>query len=342
MRMEYSSPVRSPFEEHAVEVQVERGNRGVVAHIGQLFGIDLIDGGKRIRRDPERARNLPDAALGKVADHGVERVGIEHRVPAADKPEIAVENAVPDRAVAHERRSETELRAQPVEAIGRRHRLGDTGRRHRVKRVEHFQHLAGGRIRHRAADASGQVSGRDDIADRRRGPPNQVRRTRLRKQRGLRRAGIGPHRARRHQGGMRADQELPSGHHAKKPVRYVATMQTGDRVSSPALPQLTGPKPVQDDQSPRARISVDDTSTIGTFRKTQAGASLYGSRLAWSDDIRARSKTWAALAVRADIRCPGRASTQIGTVRMIQSQRCQRWNCARLSAPISQTNLTPG
>jgi hypothetical protein len=54
-------------------------------------------------------RNAPVTSrirFGKCARHLVERVGIEHRVPAADKPEIAVEPSIGHGAVRHERRSE--------------------------------------------------------------------------------------------------------------------------------------------------------------------------------------------------------------------------------------------
>ena len=63
-------------------------------------------------------------------------------------------------------------------------------------------------------------------------------------------------------------------------------------------------------------------------------ASLAGSR--------AQANRRAAGDVRPLSAEPGRATTQIGTSRMISCQPRQRWKVARLSAPISQTKRTAG
>ncbi len=86
---------------------------------------------------------------------------------------------------------------------------------------------------------------------------------------------------------------------------------------------------------------MEDRADIGRFTKDQTGAADLPSNAASRPRNRWFRNMRAVFDIRAEIRSSGRARTPIGTRATISRQSCQRWNCARLSAPMSQTNRTP-
>ncbi len=104
-------------------------------------------------------------------------------------------------------------------------------------------------------------------------------------------------------------------------------LEAGDKV--PADLRLT-----------RARgMRVEEAALIGSRAKPQAGGA---ARARSCTATLAAAKARGAGDSSARAPCPGRANTATGTCARIICQRSQRWNCARLSAPISQTKRTPG
>ena len=65
--------------------------------MGQLPGVDLVDGRQSIRGHAERTGDLTDAAVDKVMCHGVQRIRIEYRSTAADKPEVSLQSSIDNR-----------------------------------------------------------------------------------------------------------------------------------------------------------------------------------------------------------------------------------------------------
>ncbi len=63
--------------------------------------------------------------------------------------------------------------------------------------------------------------------------------------------------------------------------------------------------------------------------------------LAFRDPETRQGRAAAGLQLAFEVRQPGRSTTAIGTRSVISRQRCQRWNVARLSAPMTQPNPHP-
>src|SRR3569623_2283277 len=92
----------------------------------------------------------------------------------------------------------------------------------------------------------------------------------------------------------------------------------------------------------RSRSAVELWKFNGPRRKTLAGGVVPGRVAAAIEEMRNRAKRRAAGEKRLLSAIQGRETTATGTSRMIWVQPRQRWKLARLSAPMIQTNFTPG
>ena len=91
-----------------------------------------------------------------------------------------------------------------------------------------------------------------------------------------------------------------------------------------------------------ARSAVEDRGDLRPCRKTQAGGSRAGKRAARHFREPEAAEAWAAGdAGRVEARTAA-VDHRDRTVPEIPRQSCQRWKLRRLSAPMIQTNRTPG
>lgn len=110
-----------------------------------------------------------------------------------------------------------------------------------------------------------------------------------------------------------------------------------------AVPSIPVSRRVRRGQPGRPeRISVDESADRRVGRKIQAGGFEPGSRGARSAPSLDRDMARAAGEANAFKIHPGRSMTAIGICQTMSRQRRQRWSCARLSAPITQTKCVAG
>ena len=95
----------------------------------RLAGIDAKDIGQRPVIHLERAAHLGHACLAQIGRHCSKRIRIQQRVRAAHKDQIALQNAVLDRATGQQPGLEPMLGPKNIQRMERRQGLGDTGRR---------------------------------------------------------------------------------------------------------------------------------------------------------------------------------------------------------------------
>src|SRR5215208_4415977 len=101
-------------------------------------------------------------------------------------------------------------------------------------------------------------------------------------------------------------------------------------------------RPFAGEVRPLRRNWVEEREDRGPYRNTQAGGGMVASVRVFSTPTRYGARQIAARDRVARRVKPGRSTTARGMSSAIVRHPRQRWKLARLSAPMTQTNFTPG
>ncbi len=146
-----------------VEIQVQPGDRRIVAQMVGLARVDFGHIGQRVVPDLEAARDLAQAERGKLVEQRVDIVGAERRIAAARENQVALQPALAQRPGRQEPGAEPVGRAEMVERIGGGDRLAGARGHHPLIGPVTGQDLAADRV----AQLVGHLAAQPEAGDQR-------------------------------------------------------------------------------------------------------------------------------------------------------------------------------
>ena len=131
---------------HPVVVQVQPGNRRVVAQMVGLIGGDAVMGGQSPVTGDEPTRHRAQARGGKGRGQIAQVIGVKVRIPPTHEIEIPLKPPVHHRPLSHQPGAKAEGGAKLLERVKRSDRFCDRGGRQGQACIFRGQNLARGAV----------------------------------------------------------------------------------------------------------------------------------------------------------------------------------------------------
>ena len=159
---------------HAIIVQGDPGDCGVVSDMIRLIRVYAVDHGQVAFINFKSAPNAGDASLLQLCRHTGERIRVKRRVCSARKNQVPLHFPIHNITCGQQTCFKLVINPKHIQRIKCCDRFGDASWGHSYQRIGLLQHGSGGGIGQGKADTSAQICLRNDIGGFRNRLPVEV------------------------------------------------------------------------------------------------------------------------------------------------------------------------